>query len=51
MPAIPEKLGAAYYRGFMTPQGQLAYDRMQDQLLRGDYNPASVLELIRRTVY
>lgn len=42
MPAIPEKLGAAYYRGFLTPQGQLAYDRMQDQLLRGDYKGEAV---------
>lgn len=34
----PEKLGAAYYRGFLSPQGQAFYDRLQAQLLRGDFS-------------
>lgn len=34
----PEKLGSAYYRSFLSPQGQIFYDRLQAQLLRGDFS-------------
>lgn len=34
----PEKLGSEYYRGFLTRQGQAFYDRINAQLLRGDYS-------------
>ena len=38
MVKIPEKLGSEYYRGFLTRQGQAFYDRINAQLLRGDYS-------------
>lgn len=38
MGKIPEKLGSEYYRGFLTRQGQAFYDRMNTQLLRGEYS-------------
>lgn len=38
MAKIPEKLGSEYYRGFLTRQGQVFYDRINAQLLRGDYS-------------
>ena len=38
MAKIPEKLGSEYYRGFLTRQGQAFYDRINAQLLRGDYS-------------
>lgn len=34
----PEKLGSEYYRGFLSRQGQAFYDRINTQLLRGDYS-------------
>lgn len=38
MAKIPEKLGSEYYRGFLTRQGRAFYDRINAQLLRGDYS-------------
>lgn len=38
MMKAPEKLGSEYYRGFLTRQGQAFYDRINAQLLRGDYS-------------
>lgn len=38
MAKMPEKLGSEYYRGFLTHQGQAFYDRINAQLLRGDYS-------------
>lgn len=38
MARIPEKLGSEYYRGFLSRQGQAFYDRINAQLLRGDYS-------------
>lgn len=34
----PEKLGAEYYRGFLSRQGRAFYDRMNAQLLRENYS-------------
>ena len=38
MAKIPEKLGCEYYRGFLTRQGRAFYDRINAQLLRGEYS-------------
>lgn len=38
MAKIPERLGSEYYRGFLTRQGRVFYDRINAQLLRGDYS-------------
>ncbi len=38
MAKMPEKLGSEYYRGFLTRQGRAFYDRINAQLLRGDYS-------------
>lgn len=35
---LPGKLGSEYYRGFLTRQGQIFYDCINAQLLRGDYS-------------
>ncbi len=45
MANIPEKLGAAYYRGFLTGQGQAFYDRIHAQLLRGDYSGTTTFSI------
>ena len=42
MMKAPEKLGSEYYRGFLTRQGQAFYDRINAQLLRGDYKGEAV---------
>ncbi len=34
----PEKLGSEYYKGFLTPQGRAFYDRINAQLIRGEYS-------------
>lgn len=36
--SVPEKLGSAYYRGFLTNQGKEFYDGILRQLLRKDYS-------------
>lgn len=38
MTKLPGKLGSEYYRGFLTQQGKLFYDRINTQLLRKDYS-------------
>ena len=38
MTKLPEKLGAEYYRSFLTRQGQAFYDCINAQLLRHDYS-------------
>lgn len=45
MAKIPEKLGSEYYRGFLTRQGQAFYDRINAQLLRGDYSGKTTFSL------
>ena len=38
MTNLPEKLGAFYYRGSLSQQGKEFYDRINAQLLSGDYS-------------
>lgn len=38
MRRVPEKLGTEYYRGLLTQQGRMFYDRINAQLLREDYS-------------
>ena len=45
MMKAPEKLGSEYYRGFLTRQGQAFYDRINTQLLRGDYSGKTTFSL------
>lgn len=45
MAKVPEKLGSEYYRGFLTRQGQTFYDRINAQLLRGDYSGKTTFSL------
>lgn len=45
MVKIPEKLGSEYYRGFLTRQGRAFYDRINAQLLRGNYSGKSTFSI------
>ena len=45
MVKIPERLGSEYYRGFLTRQGRAFYDRINTQLLRGDYSGKSTFSI------
>ena len=45
MEKIPDKLGSEYYRGFLTRQGQAFYDRINAQLLRGDYSGKTIFSI------
>lgn len=38
MAAVPEMLGARYYRNTLCPQGQAIYDKIDEQLRRKDYS-------------
>lgn len=38
MSSIPDKLGTEFYRGLLTDQGKSFYDRINAQLLKGDYS-------------
>ncbi|MCD7738054.1 MAG: hypothetical protein LUH58_03305 [Lachnospiraceae bacterium] len=42
---VPEKLGAEYYREFLTRQGKEVYDRVNAQLLEKDYSGTSTFLL------
>ena len=47
MTGLPEELGSKYYRKFLSGQGRMFYDRINEQLLKADYSGKTSFSISR----